>query len=285
MLNHDYNVTQSINKLMKDTQDALLTDDNWIKLGDTKRFYHISTIKDDDKDTYYKVMTIDNPINIGLFETNQKGQTKKKTSFKQQLIITYNKKYDLYQKSIRNSQITRAYELIKEKRIDTHSPTSSKRFAKHIGEKPSYDIDQDKIATEIKYDGYYALVTSLENDNVSDILKVIQRRWEIEESFRIMKTNFKSKPVFHQKDRRIISHFTICFTALLIYRLLEKKLDSKCTINEIIGQLKTMNVTPINEAIFESVYKGSQLLDDLGNTFNMFLDKKSYLNTYLNKMK
>lgn len=143
MLNRDYIVTQSIKKLPKTTQKALLTDDHWRKLGDTNRFYHISTVEDDDKSTYYKVMTIDNPIDIGLQETNQNGQIKKKTSFKQQLIITYNKKYDLYQKTIRNSQITRAYELIEDKRMETHSQTSSKRFIKNIGEKPTYDIDQD----------------------------------------------------------------------------------------------------------------------------------------------
>lgn len=285
MLNRDYIVTQSIKKLPKTTQEALLTDEHWRKFGDTKRFYHISTIEADDKSTYYKVMTIDNPIDVGLQETNQNGQIKKKTSFKQQLIITYNKKYDLYQKTIRNSQITRAYELIADKRIETHSQTSSKRFIKNIGEKPTYDIDQDKIANEIKYDGYYALVTSLENDRVEDILQVSQRRWEIEESFRILKTNFKSRPVYHQKERRIISHFTICFTALLLYRLLEKKLDNKYTINEIIDQLITMNVLPINEAIFESVYDGSILLNDLAQAFDMYLDKKSYLNTFLNKMK
>jgi len=289
MLDRDYIVTQSLKKLPKETQDLVLTDEHWLKLNasdkEKQRFYDISEIKDDDKDTYFKVMTIDNPIDIGLRETHENGRLKKKTTFKQQLIVTYNKKYELHQKEIRANQIIRADKLIKNNSISKTSQTSPKRFAKNIGDKPVYDLDIDKIVEENRYDGYYALVTSLENDSISDIIRVSQRRWEIEESFRILKTNFKSRPVYHQKDRRIISHFSICFTSLLVYRLLENKLGNKYTIHEIITQLKNMSVLPMNEAIFEASYAGSDLLNDLSKTFDIYLDKTCYLNTLLNKYK
>jgi transposase len=279
--NRDYIVTQSLKKLKKGDQDLILTDDNWQSLS-TGKLKSISTLTDDDQDTYYKVMWIDNPIDVGLVEMTKNGQLKKKTSFKQRLIVTYQKKYALYQSELRLKQIQRATDIIRSNRVDQVSQTSPKRLIEQKGE-VTYGLDLAKIETEMKYDGYYALVTSLEEDEVGDILKASARRWEIEESFRILKSNFKARPVYHRKDTRIISHFTICFTALLVYRLLEKKLESKYTVHEIIEQLKLMQVNPLNEALFESVYTGSDLLSDLCSKFNLYLNKKTYLNTFLNK--
>ena len=95
-----------------------------------------------------------------------------------------------------------------------------------IDEKAVTSLDQNQIDSEAKYDGFYAVCTNLE-DNVSDIIKINQRRWEIEECFRIMKTEFKTRPVYLSKKDRITAHFTTCFTALVIYRILEKKLNEK----------------------------------------------------------
>mgnify|MGYP001053539342 CR=1 FL=1 len=173
-------------------------------------------------------MWIDNPIDVGLREMTEKGHVKKKTSFKQRLIVTYQKKYALYQRDLRIKQIKRAEGLIKSNRVAQVSQTSPRRLIEQKGD-VSYDLDLDKISKEMKYDGYYALVTSLEDDDVNDILKVSRRRWEIEESFRILKSTFKARPVYHRKEERIISHFPICFTALLVYRLLDQKLESKYT--------------------------------------------------------
>ena len=277
----DYIVTQSLKKLKKADQDLILTDDNWQSMA-TGKLKSISMIKDDDQDTYYKVMWIDNPIDIGLRESTEKGHLKKKTNFKQRLIVTYQKKYALYQRDLRVKQINRATDLIKSNRVAQASPTSPKKLIEQKGD-VSYDLDLDKISEEMKYDGYYALVTSLD-DEVKDILKVSRRRWEIEESFRILKSTFKARPIYHRKEERIISHFAICFTALLVYRLLEQKLESKYTVDEIVKQLSLMQVNPINEAVFESVYSGSDLLTDLCSKFNLFLNKQTYLNTFLNKI-
>lgn len=284
MPNRDYIVTQSIKKLSRETQDLILTDDHWQSLKNERVFRSISSIGDSDEDTYYKVMWVDNPIDIGLQEITRTGRLKKKTSFKQRLIVTYSKKHALYQARIRAHQILRADQMIKDNAIDRTPINSPKRFAKNTGASPVYDLDLERISDESKYDGYYALVTSLEEDKVPDILKASGRRWEIEESFRILKTNFKSRPVYHQKERRIVSHFAICFTALLIYRLLEKKLDNKYTVNEIIKQLKMMNVYPLSGTLFESTYTGSKLLDDLCQLNQIPLNKESYFINDLNKM-
>ncbi|MDI6453803.1 IS1634 family transposase [Peloplasma aerotolerans] len=281
--NRDYIVTQSLKKLKRSEQDLILTDDHWQSIS-TGKLKSLSTLKDDDQDTYYKVMWIDHPIDVGLRELTQSGQLKKKTSFKQRLIVTYQKKYALYQSALRLKQIQRAADLIQSNRVDQVSQNSPKRLIEQKGE-VSYDLDLDKIKDEIKYDGYYALVTSLEDDDVKDILKASARRWEIEESFRILKSNFKARPVFHRKDTRIISHFAICFTALLVYRLLEKKLDSKYTIYEIIDTLRALNVVSLNEALFKSTYSGSELLDQLCVIFDKKINKNIYTNVQLNKNK
>ncbi len=281
--NRDYIVTQSLKKLKKGDQDLILTDDNWQSLS-TGKLKSISTLTDDDQDTYYKVMWIDNPIDVGLVEMTKNGQLKKKTSFKQRLIVTYQKKYALYQSELRLKQIQRATDIIRSNRVDQVSQTSPKRLIEQKGE-VTYDLDLAKIETEMKYDGYYALVTSLEDDEVGDILKASARRWEIEESFRILKSNFKARPVYHRKDTRIISHFTICFTALLVYRLLEKKLESKYTVHEIIHTLRNLNVVSLNEALFKSTYTGSELLNQLCSLFDKTINKNLYTNVQLNKNK
>ena len=127
--------------------------------------------------------------------------------------------------------------------------TDPKRFIKQeyvtsdgeIADKVITSINEEHISNEEKYDSFYAVCTNLEYD-VSSIIKINKRRWEIEECFRIMKTEFKARPVYLSKKDRITAHFTTCFIALIIYRILEKKLDEKYTCEDIINTLKTMDM-------------------------------------------
>ena len=140
-------------------------------------------------------------------------------------------------------------------------------------------LDQEKIDSEALYDGLYAVCTDLLDDDVSDILKVSEGRWQIEECFRIMKTDFSARPVYLQNENRIKAHFLICFLALLTYRLLERKLDYKYTCENILETLKEMNFAEVQEQGFIPLYTRRQITDDLHNVCGFRtdyqLDRKS----------
>ena len=127
-------------------------------------------------------------------------------------------------------------------------------------------IDQEAV-----YDGFYAVCTNLEDDT-SEIIKINKRRWEIEECFRIMKTEFKARPVYLQRDDRITAHFTTCFISLIIYRLLEKKLGEKYTCSEIISSIKNMNFYEIKDEGYIPTYTRSDFTDDLHDAFGFRTD-------------
>jgi hypothetical protein len=126
-------------------------------------------------------------------------------------------------------------------------------------------LDEDKISNEAQFDGLYAVSTDLLDDDISDILKVSEGRWKIEECFRILKTDFSARPVYLQDENRIKAHFLICFLALLSYRILEKKLNGKYTCSEILNTLKSMNFALMQDQGFVPLYKRSKLTDDLHN--------------------
>ena len=172
-------------------------------------------------------------------------------------------------------------------------PNDVRRFMKRIaktkaGEKAavSYILDEAKIAEEERYDGYYAIATNLD-DSVHDILAISRKRYMIEDCFRIMKTNFRSRPVNHSKPYRIKAHFLICYTALLVYRLLECKLVDNATpvtpLN-LITTLKNLNVANIHDVEFLALYEGSKTLDALVSLTGLDLDRMHYRPKELNKI-
>ena len=122
----------------------------------------------------------------------------------------------------------------------------------------TYAINQGLIDEESKYDGYYVLSTNL-TGNIEDILKITKGRWEIEESFRIMKSDFLARPVNLSREDRIKSHFLTCFIALLIYRILEKKLDYKYTTKEMLSTLRSMNVLEHKGLGYEPTYERTNI--------------------------
>jgi len=209
-------------------------------------------------DKAYKVINADKVVDLGLQEEKVgiNGKTRKmksKATLQQKVIITFSRKMMEYQRQIRNKQIARAHKLLKN--MDPSSfkkgPNDVTRFIKRIsstkqGDKitDSYVINQSVIDEEEKYDGYYAIATNLDDD-IKTILEISANRYKIEDCFRVLKTNFEARPVWHYNRNRIIAHFMICYTALLVYRLLEAKLDqygTHFTIENIIETLKNMNV-------------------------------------------
>ncbi len=149
----------------------------------------------------------------------------------------------------------------------------------------SYYIDQSVMMKEEKYDGYYAIATNLDED-VKTIIEISSKRYKIEDCFRVMKTNFSARPVHHRNRERIIAHFMVCYTALLIYRLLEVKLDdygTHFTTENIIETLKNMEVINVQDMYYQSIYNGSQVCTALNAVFELGLVKKYYQPKELNK--
>lgn len=205
----------------------------------------------------------------------------KENGLEQRIIVTYSIKYRDYQRNIRNSQVERARKAIDSNsiKLKKSSPNDYKRFVENshytadgeVAEHEIYSIDTGLIAKEEVFDGFYAVCTNLEDD-VSVIISVNKRRWEIEECFRIMKSEFKARPVYLSRDDRIIAHFTTCFISLVIYRLLEKKLNSKYTCQEIMDGLRDMNFFKIKGEGYVPAYTRTDFTDDLHEAFGFRTD-------------
>ena len=301
-------VTQSIKKLsaalqqavFSDTDYHLLSSDEPATIKDMKEFdRHDSENRELYNDRIYKIIPADRAFDLGLYEEkeDQNGSVRKvksKAVVPQKIIVSFSRKMMEYQRYIRNRQIERAKKLLKNLNPETYKkgPHDVTRFIKRTsstksGEKISdqYTIDQSVIEEEEKYDGFYAVATNLD-DSAKDILEVSANRYKIEDCFRMMKTNFSARPVFHQKRERIIAHFMICYTALLIYRLMEKKLDlhgTHYTADTLIETMKSMDVANIEDMCYMSTYTSSDACTALNAITGLGLDKKYYQPKELNK--
>lgn len=248
-----YIVTQSIKKLKKEEKEWALNPQGFKRVSDDTPV-DITKLSADDKGLYYK----DEPYTTKRLH--------------QRLIITYSPKYAFYQKTLRNKQVERAQKTLdsgttKKNRKNPNDPARFIGSTAATKEGEAADIhhylDENKIAEESRYDGLYAVCTDLLDDEVGDILKVSEGRWQIEECFRIMKTDFSARPVYLQDENRIKAHFLICFLALTIYRFLEKKLESKYTCEELLSTLKAMNFVEVQEQGFIPTYKRESITDSL----------------------
>ena len=247
-------VTRSIKKLPKEDREWALSPKGFKRVMDNEPV-DINNLKETDR--------------VHLFYKAEPYTTKR---LDQRLIITYSPKYAAYQKEIRRRQIERAEKMVASGRRKTErkNPNDPARFVGKLavtkdGEKAKihYFLDEGKIAEEESYDGLYAVCTDLLDDDVKDILKVSEGRWKIEECFRIMKTEFEARPTFVRLENRITAHFLICFLALLVYRLLELKLEGTYTCEEILSTLKRMNFADIEGQGYMPLYKRERITDAL----------------------
>ena len=301
-------VTQSIKMLSNTLKEAIFSDIDYRLLSNDKPAT-IQQMKDFDRfdkvnaelydDRIYKIIPADKAFDLGLYEEKAcKNGTIKKVKSKavvpQKIIVSFSRKMMEYQRFIRNRQIERAKKLLTKLDPETYKKGANDitRFIKRTtstssGEKAvdTYELNQEAINEEEKYDGFYAVATNLE-DSAKYILEISSNRYKIEDCFRIMKTNFSARPVFHQNRERIVAHFMVCYTALLIYRILEKKLDmygTHFTVENVIETLNNMQVANLEDVCYMSTYDNSQVLTSLNAIFNLELDKKYYQPKDLNK--
>lgn len=298
-----YIVTQSVKKLGQEIKDIVFNDSNYRLLSndDAITLKEMRTFDKKDannlslyNDFAYKVIPTNTAMDTGLYEEKvyKNGRTKKvkaKGTLHQYIIVTFSRKMMEYQRTIRERQLERAKKLLRLKDPEKikKGPNDIRRFLKNTSsDTANYVLDMDKIHEEEKYDGFYAVATNLD-DSAKDILAVAQNRYKIEDCFRIMKTNFDARPVFLRKPERIRAHFLICYTALLIYRLMECKLDDNLThvtTSNLIKTLRNMNVVNMDDMYYKSIYSGSQALDALERCFELQLNRKYYRPSDLNKI-
>lgn len=298
-----YIVTQSVKKLGQEIKDIVFNDSNYRRLSNDDAIT-LKEMRTFDKkgasnlslynDFAYKVIPANTAMDTGLYEEKvyKNGRTKKvkaKGTLHQYIIVTFSRKMMEYQRTIRERQLERAKKLLRLKDPEKikKGPNDIRRFLKNTSsDTANYVLDMDKIHEEEKYDGFYAVATNLD-DSAKDILAVAQNRYKIEDCFRIMKTNFDARPVFLRKPERLRAHFLICYTALLIYRLMECKLDDNLThvtTSSLIKTLRNMNVVNMDDMYYKSIYSGSQALDALERCFELQLNRKYYRPSDLNKI-
>ena len=256
-------VTQSLKKIKSHLKEWALSKDGWHKLN-SKKLINLNDIDNSgsNEEIFYKERWI-----------NENGLS-------QRLIVSYSPKYAAYQKAVRTSQIERAQKLINNpSSASRNRQNDPKRFIKstsvtndgEVADKKVLTLNQSAIELESAFDGFYAVCTTLEDD-ISEIIKVNKRRWEIEESFRILKSDFKARPVYLKRDDRIKAHFTTCFLALLIYRILEHKLKGKFTSSQIINTLRNMNLRELDGVGYIPTYSRTPVTNALHSTFKFRTD-------------
>jgi len=260
--------TQSI-KQMKDYQkEWALADGGWRLAGDTAEYCLSEILGNEELFEAYKDKTF------------FKERWMNENGLEQRYIVTFSIKYMLYHRQLRERQLQRALKMIENPvALSISRQTDPKRFINttavtndgEIAEKKSYSIDEEKYLDECRYDGFYAVATNLEDDAES-IVRINSRRWEIEESFRIMKNEFDARPVYLSREDRITAHFLTCFLALTIYRYLEKKLEAKFTCNEILSTLQEMQLRKIDSSGYIPVYTRTDLTDALHDAFGFRTD-------------
>ena len=261
--------TQSVKKLKKHLKQWALDPTGWY-LAESSKTYDIR-LMDNDENFYEKHKN----------HTFYKERWINENGLEQKLIISYSLKYRDYQRQLRNRQLERASKLIENRPSDLKKRNQNdfKRFISstnvtpdgEVADKSIYSINDKAIVDEEMYDGFYAICTNLD-DNAVAITKINHRRWEIEECFRIMKSEFKARPVYLSRDDRIKAHFTTCFLALIIYRYLEKKLGEKFTCHEIITGLRNMNFNSIPNEGYIPTYTRTDFTDALHETFGFRTD-------------
>lgn len=261
-------VTQSLRKLKQEEQEYVFRPSGWKRLSDGKAVDMEQVLEDPA------------PYGNELFYKDMPHDGKRVPD--QRMIVTFSPKYRQYQRKLRNGQVERAMKMIREntRKKERGNPSDPARFVRKtsvtaegdVAEKVILSLDQEAIDREAMYDGFYAVCTDLLDDPVQEILKVSEGRWEIEESFRIMKTDFRARPVYLSREERIRAHFLICFLALLVFRILEKKLADKYTVSQIISALKSMKLLSVEGVGYLPAYKRTDLTDALHDCFGFRTD-------------
>lgn len=265
--NRSYVITYSLKKMKQEDREIALNPTQF-RLPGSNKMIDLRTLDETDPEVFHTIYYKEVPLVTG--------------SMNETIIVTYSPKYKAYQQKIRERQVERAMKMIQGpgKCRRGKNQNDPARFIHktsvtpdgEIADQALYALDEERIREEAMYDGFYAVVTNLE-DVPSEIIKINKRRWEIEENFRIMKSDFEARPVYVQRDDRIKAHFLTCYISLLVYRLLEKKLGEEFTCNQILETLREMNMTLLSkDSGYIPAYKRTKLTDALHNTFKFRTD-------------
>lgn len=265
--NRSYVITYSLKKMKQEDREIALNPTQF-RLPGSNKMIDLRTLDETDPEVFHTIYYKEVPLVTG--------------SMNETIIVTYSPKYKAYQQKIRERQVERAMKMIQGpgKCRRGKNQNDPARFIHktsvtpdgEIADQALYALDEERIREEAMYDGFYAVVTNLE-DAPSEIIKINKRRWEIEENFRIMKSDFEARPVYVQRDDRIKAHFLTCYISLLVYRLLEKKLGEEFTCNQILETLREMNMTLLSkDSGYIPAYKRTKLTDALHNTFKFRTD-------------
>lgn len=265
--NRSYVITYSLKKMKQEDREIALNPTQF-RLPGSNKMIDLRTLDETDPEVFHTIYYKEVPLVTG--------------SMNETIIVTYSPKYKAYQQKIRGRQVERAMKMIQGPRKCRRGKNQNDpaRFIHktsvtpddEIADQALYALDEERIREEAMYDGFYAVVTNLEDDP-SEIIKINKRRWEIEENFRIMKSDFEARPVYVQRDDRIKAHFLTCYISLLVYRLLEKKLGEEFTCNQILETLREMNMTLLSkDSGYIPAYKRTKLTDALHNTFKFRTD-------------
>ena len=262
-------VTQSLKKLPEEERSAAMNDTGWFRLSDRRPVRDFEAIRRNPADYVDELYYKERPHDGKKVED-------------QLMIVTYSPAYAIYQKNLRQSQLERASKMVKACNVkkQRRNPNDPARFVKvtsvtsdgEVASKKLYEPDEDVIEKEAAFDGFYAICTNLLDDDVEEILSVSEGRWKIEESFRILKTDFESRPVYVSREDRIKAHFLTCYLALLIFRLLEKKIGKGYTSSQIIQTLRDYNLLRINGEGYLPEYTRTELTDRLHESFGFRTD-------------
>ncbi|MGN0945006.1 MAG: IS1634 family transposase [Megasphaera sp.] len=264
--------TQSLKKLKAHLKDWALSSAGW-KIPNSNKEYDLTQINS---------LTPESPAYTTIYnQIFYKDRWINENGFEQHLIVTYSLKYKSYQQRIREQQVQRAAKAINTNGtpLKKYNSNDYKRLVKktqvtkdgEIAEKELYELNEERIAQEAQYDGFYAVCTSLK-DSPAEIIRINQRRWEIEESFRIMKTEFRTRPVYLSREQRIRAHFLTCFLSLILYRYLEKKTDNKFTPRELIYTLRDMNFLQLPTGDYIPTYTRTDITDLFHDVFGFRTD-------------
>lgn len=282
--NRSYVITYSLKKMKKEERELALLPTQF-KVSGSNKLIDLRTLDESDPKVYNTIYYKEYPLVTGDMDET--------------VIITYSPKYKAYQSKIRNAQIDRAKKMIQssDKTRKGKGSNDPARFIQRtsvtedgeIAQKNIYQLDEAKILEESMYDGFYAVVTNLEGD-IREIININKQRWEIEENFRIMKSEFEARPVFVRREDRIKAHFLTCFISLLVYRLLEKKLGEEFTCSQILETLRNMNVTLLSkDSGYIPSYKRTKITDKLHSSFGFRTDyefiRKSTMRTIIKETK
>lgn len=282
--NRSYVITYSLKKMKKEERELALLPTQF-KVPGSNKLIDLRTLDESDPKVYNTIYYKEYPLVTGDMDET--------------VIITYSPKYKAYQSKVRNAQIDRAKKMIQssDKTRKGKGSNDPARFIQRtsvtedgeIAQKNIYQLDEAKILEESMYDGFYAVVTNLEGD-IREIININKQRWEIEENFRIMKSEFEARPVFVRREDRIKAHFLTCFISLLVYRLLEKKLGEEFTCSQILETLRNMNVTLLSkDSGYIPSYKRTKITDKLHSSFGFRTDyefiRKSTMRTIIKETK